>query len=359
MFYHGSLYGLTPEDNWFVRFGWMGVDLFFVLSGFLIASQLLRPYASKSQPDYARFLSRRALRTLPAYLVVVTIYFAIPGARDRPIIQPLWEFLTFTENVFADPSTPKAFSHVWSLCVEEQFYLLFPCAIALFALRPSPRLAVVCLVAVVVGGMALRGWLWLSGVASVPFTLTSEPRSGAFMRLIYYASWSRLDGLVFGVCAATVQAFRPSAWAKLTSRPNILLASGVTGVVVSTFLFERQIAAFGPTVLGFPLLSASIAAIIMAGSTSGSFISRWRVPGAAALATGAYSLYLIHKAVFAAVAESGVRPLGLPAFPFALGGALIAGTVLYWLVERPFLLLRDRLDGRTRTSLAITTASPG
>ena len=123
---------------------------------------------------------------------------------------------------------------------------------------------------------------------------------------------------------------------------------------MSTVLFGGQIAAFWPTVLGFPLLSTSIAAVVMAGSTSESFISRRSVPGAAALATGAYSLYLSHKAVFHIVSEGGLRPFGLPAFPFALVGALLIGSLLYWLVERPFLKLRDRLEGRSRTSLAVS-----
>ena len=353
MFYHGSLYGLTSGDNWFVKFGWMGVDLFFVLSGFLIAGQLLRPFARGERPNYARFFGRRVLRTLPAYLVVVALYFALPALRDRPIIQPLWQFLTFTENLFADPSTPKAFSHVWSLCVEEQFYLLFPCVVALIALRPSPRFIVLAFVVVLLGDMALRGWLWLSGVARTPFAVTSAPQAANYMRLIYYPTWSRLDGLVAGIAAACVQVFKPGAWRVLTARPNLLLAGGIVGVVASTIVFGSQIAAFWPTMLGFPLLSTSIAAVVIAGSVRTSLIGRWSVPGAGALATGAYSLYLIHKAVFHAVASSGSWPFGLPAYPFALAGALLAGAVLYWVIERPFLLLRDRREGRSRTSLAI------
>ena len=79
MIYHGSLFGLTSPDHWLVRFGWMGVDLFFVLSGFLIAGQLLTPFARGSRPSYGRFFGRRLLRTLPAYLAVLALYVLVPG----------------------------------------------------------------------------------------------------------------------------------------------------------------------------------------------------------------------------------------------------------------------------------------
>jgi peptidoglycan/LPS O-acetylase OafA/YrhL len=355
MIYHGSLFGLTSQDHWLVRFGWMGVDLFFVLSGFLIAGQLLRPWARGAAPNYSRFFGRRLLRTLPAYLVVVALYFLVPGVRDRADISPLWQFLTFSENWLVDLSTPKAFSHVWSLCVEEQFYLVFPIAVAVIALRPTPAKVIGALVSVLLLGMALRGYLWLHSVAATPFDINAPPRSGPYMRLIYYPTGTRLDGLLMGIAAAAVRAFRPATWARLTARPNLLLAAGLLGVVASTFLFRDQIAQFWPTVLGFPLLSFSIALVVMAGSESGSLISRYPIPGAGALAAGAYSLYLSHKAVFHAVQVAAPQlpaPLQGVAFAVALLGALGVGAALYWLVERPFLKLRDRLEGPSRSSLA-------
>ena len=360
MIYHGSLFGLTSQDHWLVRFGWMGVDLFFVLSGFLIAGQLLRPWASGAAPSYSRFFGRRLLRTLPAYLVVVALYVLIPGVRDRPDIAPLWQFLTFSQNWLVDMSTPKAFSHVWSLCVEEQFYLVFPAVVALIALRPTPAKVIGALIAVLILGMGLRGYLWLHSVAATPFDIGADPRSGRYMRLIYYPTGTRLDGLLMGVAAAAIRAFRPATWARLTARPNLLLGAGLAGVVASTFFFGDQIARFWPTVFGFPLLSFSIALVVVAGGESRSLIGRYPVPGASVLATGAYSLYLSHKAVFHAVQLAAPRlpaPLQGLAFPLALLGALGVGAALYWLVERPFLQLRDRLEGPSRSSLAVATTA--
>ena len=128
MYYHAQIMDLVPDSDQVARFGWMGVDLFFALSGYLIGSQLFRPLAQGRTIDAGRFYARRALRTLPAYIAVVAVYFTVPAFRERPTIQPLWQFLTFTENLFIDFYGGKAFSHVWSLCVEEQFYLVVPVA---------------------------------------------------------------------------------------------------------------------------------------------------------------------------------------------------------------------------------------
>ena len=361
MLYHGSLFDLVSDRYWLVRFGWMGVDLFFVLSGYLIAGQLLWPWARGLGPNYPRFFGRRLLRTLPAYVVVVALYFLIPAVRDRQDIQPLWQFLTFTENMLIDLSTPKAFSHVWSLCVEEQFYLVFPAVVALIALRPTSAKIAGALIAVLLLGMALRGYLWLHGVAATPFDIAAQPRGGAYLRLIYYPTWTRLDGLLMGIAAATLRAFRPAAWAALTSRPNLLLSLGIAGIVLTAVFFREQVAGFWPTVFGFPLLSFSIVLTVIAGSVNSSLIGRYRVPGAGALAAGSYSLYLSHKAIFRAVQDAASQlpePVQGAAFVLALIGALAVGTALYWLVERPFLKLRDRLEGPARSPLA-AAAMPG
>jgi peptidoglycan/LPS O-acetylase OafA/YrhL len=356
MLYHASLFGLASQDYWVIRFGWMGVDLFFVLSGFLIAGQLLRPWARGLRPDYPRFISRRLLRTLPAYLAVVAIYFLFPALRDRVDIQPLWRFLTFTQNFGLSPSPPKAFSHAWSLCVEEQFYVVFPVCVALLAMRPNAKRVIASMAAVLLAGMLIRGYTWLQHVASVPFNVTSDPLGGPFMTLIYYPTWTRLDGLLAGVCAAAVQVFRPKWWQIVTARPNSLLIAGVVGIVATTLFMKGQIATFLPSVLGYPLLSVSACLLVIAGTQSSALLGRRALPGAQAVATTAYSLYLSHKIIFAAFARATPQwstEHSILALIVALGLAGAAGTGLYWAVERPFLKLRDRLDGPSRSSLAL------
>lgn len=355
MLYHAMNLGLVPDpDHWVVAFGWMGVDLFFVLSGFLIASQLLRPWARGARPDYRRFFARRLLRTLPAYLAVLLVYVLLPGAREFPQIQPFWQFATFTENLLFEATGPKAFSHVWSLCIEEQFYLVFPAAVALLAWRPSLRKTAAALAAMLALGIGIRAWLWLADVASVPFAPTAAPDWRAYMALIYYPTWSRLDGLVAGIAAAALKIFRPAAWDRLTRRPNLLLALGAAGMFAAILLFGRQIAPFAPAAIGFPLLSASVALVVAAASTDRALVGRYRIPGAAALATAAYSLYLSQKLAYHAAATwlaPAIGATGYARLAAAFAVALAAGALLYWTVERPFLRLRDRLEGPSRSSI--------
>jgi peptidoglycan/LPS O-acetylase OafA/YrhL len=361
MAFHASSFGLISRDHWIAKFGWMGVDLFFVLSGFLIAGQLLRPWALGHRPNYSRFFARRLLRTLPAYLVVVALCFLFPVLRERPVIQPLWQFLTFTQNFGYVPDPPEAFSHAWSLCVEEQFYLLFPAIVAILAVRPGPRRVVGVFIAVLIVGIVSRGYFWLADVAQPPFNTAALPHFGRYSRymtLIYYPTWARLDGLLAGVGAAAVQTFRPTWWRALTARANILEIGGVAGVVISAIFFQDMFARFLPAVFGFPLLASSMALLVVAGSDNRSFIGGYSIPGAGALGAGAYSLYLSHKMVFHAVESSSPwwpRPFQTISLGVALLLALGVGALLYWLVERPFLKLRDRLHGRSGVA---STAEP-
>ncbi len=360
MLCHADGFDLLSDHGIAGDYGWMGVDLFFGLSGFLIAGQLLRPWTRGQRPDYPRFFARRLFRTVPAYLVVVAIYFAFPALQDRPQIAPLWKFLTFTQNIGLTPGT--ALSHGWSLSVEEQFYLVFPVVIALLAPRATPRRVVAAIAAVVVFGIALRGWLWLQYVAATPFDIAAKPQhGGAYMTLIYYPTWSRLDGLLGGVCAALVSNFRPAWWSVLMARANLCLAVGLAGVGVAALMFGGEIGGFFAATLGLPLLAASMALLVIAGAGRTSLIGRWSVPGAGALAAGAYSLYLSHKIVFHLVSEASKTwpaPAQVLGFPVALAGALAVGAALYWLVERPFLKLRDRFREPPRTTAAGVAAAP-
>ena len=113
-----------PTFGFLGKIGWIGVDLFFVLSGYLISNQIFSSIVNQRVFSLKTFYYRRILRTLPNYLFVLGIYFLIPSFRENEILPPLWKFLTFTQNLNLNVGT--AFSHAWSLCIEEQFYLIFP-----------------------------------------------------------------------------------------------------------------------------------------------------------------------------------------------------------------------------------------
>src|SRR3954471_1539457 len=149
--YHAGIMGF-PLAGRVHRFGWIGVDLFFVLSGYLIGGQLLEPVARDRQLNLGQFFARRALRILPAYLVVLAIYIILPSWREYPDTTPWWKFFLSVQNIGLHGGT--AFSHAWSLGVEDQFYLALP-LIVLF-LNRRPRAAIVVPFVIVLVGIALR-----------------------------------------------------------------------------------------------------------------------------------------------------------------------------------------------------------
>ncbi len=337
MLFHSFVVGgLGPDWSWLSRYGWMGVDLFFVLSGFLIGGQVLAPLARGERPRFGEFYLRRAFRILPAFLAVLAVYLLWPGFREAPGIEAWWKFVSFTLNLNIDYGK-AAFSHAWSLCVEEHFYLLFPLLAWWLCRRPSVgRFAAVCAL-VVLGGIALRGGIWLHFDAL-------DPDRNWFVEEIYYPTWNRLDGLLAGVMLATLQRFRPQAWSRLQAHANAVSAAGIVVVALAMWLFRDRVGLLGNT-LGWPVLSLGLALLVFAGASRRSWIGRRAVPGAGWVAAVSYSLYLVHKAMFHVV-ESAYGPQlegkGVWAVLAYGAGALLAAAALHYAVERPFLALRGR-----------------
>jgi len=180
MLFHSFLVGgLGADFAWLSRFGWAGVDIFFVLSGFLIGSQLLQQLERSGTLSLGGFYARRAWRILPAFAVVLAMYVFFPALREVPGLQPWWQFASFTMNLLIDYERNPAFSHAWSLCVEEHFYLVFPLlALGLSRRASVPRFLAIC-AAVLLLGIALRGAAWLH------FAAIDPPRNW-FIEEIYY-----------------------------------------------------------------------------------------------------------------------------------------------------------------------------
>lgn len=342
MLFHTFLVGgLGPDWTWLTRFGWMGVDIFFVLSGFLIGSQLLRQLRRGESLQLRDFYWRRAWRILPAFAVVLAVYVAFPVLREAPGLEAWWQFASFTLNLFIDYGRHQAFSHAWSLCVEEHFYLLFP-ALAWWATRrPSAtRFAGLC-AALVLGGIALRAGIWLHNEAL-------QPQRPWFIEDLYYPTWTRLDGLLMGVLLAALQVYRPQWWARLQARSTPLLFGGLAVSALAFGLFSDRTGLLANTV-GWPLLSLGFGLLVLSASAPRGWLARCAVPGVGWLATISYSLYLSHKIAMHAVHTWIAPALSLqgPAL-FAVHAAVIVGVgaALHYLVERPGLQWRDRLRPR-------------
>jgi peptidoglycan/LPS O-acetylase OafA/YrhL len=345
------LQGVFPESfHPFARFGWMGVDLFFALSGYLIGLQLLRPYTRGELPSISDFYRRRAYRILPAYLVVLALYFLVPAWREAEGISPLWQFLTFTENLFVDYSIHQAFSFVWSLCVEEHFYLVLPLLVLVMMRKPSIRKTGTVLAALLLLGIASRAWVLIHTLRP----LGVESFQLAYIEHIYYPTWNRLDGLLAGVTLALIQSFRPAWWAAISRCGHISLAGGLTLFAISIWLFWNRMsslagaAAWG-TVIGYPLLSLALALLIASGVSRNGLLARLRIPGAQIVATLAFSLYLTHKEVVHLDQHFFPNLTADPNLKATLlyaATCLIAAAALHLSVERPFMKLREHFDGR-------------
>lgn len=349
MFFHTFVIGgIGPDWEWLTRFGWAGVDIFFVLSGFLIGSQWLQALQSGSGASLRSFYARRAWRILPAFLVVLGVYAAFPAVREEAGLEALWQFLSFTLNLFIDYSQNRAFSHAWSLCVEEHFYLVFPLLALWMTRRPSAaRFIGLCLL-LVIGGVALRGAVWLHMDAT-------QPQRPWFIEDLYYPTWMRLDGLLAGVMLATLRVYRPGAWSRLQRHAHVLALAGIALAGLALLLF-RQRTGLAANTLGWPLLSFGFGLLVLGATAPQGWVARLALPGTGWLAAVSYSLYLSHKLAMHAVNTwlAPALPLqGLALFPVYAAVILGTGALLHYAVERPGLELRDRLMAAAPTGRGV------
>jgi peptidoglycan/LPS O-acetylase OafA/YrhL len=344
--YHAALFGFKMPGG-VDRFGWIGVDLFFVLSGYLIGGQLLAPLARDESIKLGRFFARRALRIMPAYFVVLAIYFLLPSWREYPdMSQPLWKFLLSVQNIELHGGT--AFSHAWSLAVEDQFYLCLP-FILLLANR-WPRAALLIPGVIVFGGILLRTFLvWQNPAADFGVSFR------AFQSWIYYPTWTRLDPLVFGVVLAAIERFRPAWWKRLTNYAIWLWLPGLALIAYALYLGEGEYLTVAAAIWQFPLVALGMAALLICAVSPRLPFRRVAIPGAAFVASIAYSAYLIQKLAIHFVAQfcttHNIALTSASALVLVEICVYAVATILFLAVERPFLQLRHRIARREQLSV--------
>jgi len=314
--------------------GWAGVDLFFVLSGYLIGNQIATPIANGQPWSLKAFFARRLIRTLPNYYVVLIVYLLLPGTLAGSNTAPIWRFLTFTQNFGL--AYGETFTHSWSLCVEEQFYLVFPiAALSIKKVSGSSRTVWWSLGAAVAIGIALRG------LVSLKYGYDS------FSAEIYYSTFARFDELLFGVAIAVLKNFHADLYTRVLRRGNALLVMGLLGAIGVFLGFANDFPSpFIATAFGFSLLAASFALLTLAALSPGSLLHRLRVPGAAPLARWSYAIYLVHKPLFMLVnpqlAQRHIDATSPPVVVLVLSAGVAGGWLLFRAVELPFMRLRSR-----------------
>lgn len=333
-----------PLAGFISKIGWVGVDLFFVLSGYLIGDQLLRAYAKGEEVSLKLFYARRLLRTIPNYLVVLALYLLLPTLLSGTYTAPLWQFLTFTQNLDMRPG--ETFTHSWSLCVEEQFYLLFP---------------LICVLALTNTTKALRLWLiiglgFIIAILLRLYMFTTHGDSAItgkdYWEFIYYPSYSRFDEFLPGIALALVKNYHQSTFNKLIRFGNLWLITGLTcsGIMFYVFLNVHYQQGIGTnrwtTSLGYTAIAISFALLVLSALSPSSWLYRYKIPGAASLALWSYAIYLIHKPLYQLLKEplktNGINIDGYLGMSIILLISMIAGWLLYKMVEAPFMQMRSR-----------------
>ena len=309
-------HGSTTHSLW----GWAGVNLFFVLSGFLITSILLE---SREKPRYFRnFYGRRALRIWPVYvLVLIVVYLSAPWFIGPTITQaiktaPWLAYIFFVQNLF-HLSLPPAVGPTWSLAIEEQYYLVWA-PIVRFLRRPGALAAVLC--TVLVGSPLMR--------------LTSEQWLTKTHTLIH------LDGIALGSLLAL-------GLHTLSISRRTWLSMGLGGMVLG-FAATATIAggtAFLDTALAVAFAGTVLAAIASTGSRNVINAALSRGP-LAFYGRISYGLYMIHIMIFIyfgrfdlAMDHYGI-PGNLAVVGFRLVASTAAATLLWYGFESQILKLK-------------------
>lgn len=326
-----AFWGTRPPD--FVSLaGVFGVELFFVLSGFLIGTLLAR--AAASAPGWRGwrvFMLRRWMRTLPLYVVWVLVMAAAWPPADGRLGWHLLRYLTLTQNLAWRMPADNWFGVSWSLAIEEWFYLLFSLPLLLLARRDRGR----------------HSLPWLAaGFIVVPVLVRCVLPAGLdFGQFVYKTVAFRLDSIAYGVAASVVIARHPvvlRAW-------GLWLALGL-GIVAFVWV---QIAGAGIALPGLfyrslflPLLSAGFCLCLPAALRLHDG-RRWFSAPMLWLSTRSYGLYIVHLTVLEVASwtvfvRSWPRP---PAVLLALVVAPLLAELSWRLIEQPVLRRRPAQPG--------------
>lgn len=345
-------YEHAPHPKWIEAvgaFGWTGVDLFFVLSGFLISRQLFRSIAETGTFSLPEFYFKRALRIWPAFLVVLACYYCFPSTHEREALPPLWRFLSFTQNIGLDVSTAGTFSHAWSLCIEEQFYFLLPLVLwASMALRLGRR-GFWLLALMFVSGFIVRLFVYRGHLSA----LRDHPRFDlAWYKWIYYPTWARLDGLVVGIALAAGFELRPVVRASLARHGHRMLILGIGLWLAASWIFVEP-RSLADSVVAFPAIALVYGVLVCAALSPSSVLARYPSRVTRWLASLSYALYLTHKSCIHLtqryLGTQGIALNGNAMFVCCVAVCLAVAFGLHFSVERPFMQWRDRVVTRQRS----------
>lgn len=325
------------------EFGWTGVDLFFVLSGYLIAGQLFNDIVNKKTLSIQVFFTKRFFRIIPSYLVVVMLYFAFPSLREREQMASLWRYLTFTLNFGLELKNVGTFTHAWSLCIEEQFYLVLPIFILLLTKINIGKKAIFVLLGLFLSGFLIRYFNWHYFIEP---NLLSDSFRTLFYKIIYYPTYNRLDGLLIGVSIAGLYTFYPFIKESINKYSNFLMLTGVIILIGAYFVCTPQ-QSFATAIVGYPLIAIGYGLVTAAVVCPNNILYSVKSWLTSQVATLSYGIYLIHKMSFHLtqdlLVKTGIDENSNLMLFSCLCSTITFALILRYTIERSSIKLRNRL----------------
>ncbi|CAA9239923.1 MAG: hypothetical protein AVDCRST_MAG20-1679 [uncultured Acidimicrobiales bacterium] len=323
LLYHA---GFSPAGG-----GFLGVDLFLVLSGYLITTLLLLEHDVTGRIDLPAFWARRARRLLPALFAAVAAVAALaPFVLSRAQFDRVredglaallyvsnWQFIVSDQSYFEQFGEPSPLRHTWSLAIEEQWYLLWPLALSVLVVlwRRRPALAVVVV---------------LAGAAGSALLMAALSGPGQDLSRAYYGTDTRAQSLLVGAALGLVLRRRPLGG-------PVVQAAGVAGAVVCLALLAT-VDDFDLWMYsgGFLLLALSTGAVIAAAVTPGGLVGRaLALRPLPAIGRISYGLYLWHWPVYIVLTSGRVGLSGTALLLLRLAVTAVVSLASYRFLEMP------------------------
>jgi len=318
--FHARSSGGGHAYEWIASAGWIGVDLFFVLSGFLITGILLE---AKGKPRFFRtFYLRRTLRIFPLYYAVLVACLLIAPhfvETDPRILHEQGWLWTYTTNInvlrhggMIYTSGWLSLTHFWSLAIEEQFYLVWPLLVYLLPRR---------------GLAAVAGLI----VAGAPIARVLMLRGGVPPDAVYEFTVSHLDALAVGALCAV---YRPVRWA------SWMIAIGAGGVLIVVGIAHRfELDAYAVQTAGLSALAICFGGIVVRASQG----VRWlEHPVMVRVGMYSYGIYVFH-ALLLPLYRWLWSPNPIVFTIFVLVATTLVAAASWHLFERRFLVLKERV----------------
>ncbi|MBC9224823.1 acyltransferase family protein [Aeromicrobium sp. 636] len=334
--------------------GWLGVDLFFVLSGFLITHLLMAEQDRWGRISVVRFWGARMRRLLPSLLTVLLAVAAaawiwtVPGRRSAvawDIVSSLfyvsnWRFMLGDEQYFDQLSLPSPVRHTWSLSIEEQFYIVFPLlliAVGVIARTRYRQAAVFAALAVASAGAMAYGYL-----------------HGAEITDLYYSTFTRAFELLIGVCAALV--LGRSAFAERRASParDVLAWGALAAVVAAMLLLDSNSGVVFTGGLVVVCLAALVTILAAAGGRPGTFTTVLGSPVPRFIGLISYPLYLWHWPIIVFLRPGTTALDGVALDLVRVGLAVLLAWLTYRFIEAPIRGRRPMITSLRGVSRVVT-----